>query len=59
MAGLCLAGALLIRGTATYDPEFAERTVFVLGMHGQIFLALILLTALCGAIVAVWRNAER
>ncbi|ASF12574.1 hypothetical protein NBRGN_016_02370 [Nocardia brasiliensis NBRC 14402] len=56
---LGMAGALLFPDTATYDPEFAERTVFVLGMHGQIFLALILLTVLFGAIVAVWRNSER
>ncbi|MBF6128384.1 DUF6640 family protein [Nocardia brasiliensis] len=55
---LGMAGALLFPDTATYDPEFAGRTVFVLGMHGQIFLALILLTALFGATAAVWRNAD-
>ncbi|MGW4844565.1 DUF6640 family protein [Nocardia brasiliensis] len=55
---LGMAGALLFPDTATYDPEFAEQTVFVLGMHGQIFLALILLTALFGATVEVWRRAD-
>ncbi|WP_063061457.1 DUF6640 family protein [Nocardia sienata] len=55
---LGMAGALLFPDTATYDPEFADRTLFVLGLHGQIVLALILLTALLGAVVASWRRAD-
>ncbi|MDA0563877.1 hypothetical protein LG943_05985 [Streptomonospora sp. S1-112] len=45
-----MLAAPLFPGTATYDPEFADRTVFVLGLHGQIFLALVLLTALLAAV---------
>lgn len=55
---LGMAGALLFPGTATYDPEFADRTLFILGLHGQVFMALILLTALLGASVASWRRAN-
>jgi hypothetical protein len=53
---LGMLGALLFPGTATYDPEFADDTVFVLGLHGQVFLALVLLVAL---LVAVAGNARR
>jgi hypothetical protein len=52
---LGMLAALLFPGTATYDPEFADRTVFVLGLHGQVFLALVLLLALLGAVAAVLR----
>ncbi|WP_327151790.1 hypothetical protein [Nocardia sp. NBC_01329] len=55
---LGMAGALLFPDTATYDPEFADRTFFVLGVHGQVFMALILLTALLGAVAASWRHAN-
>lgn len=55
---LGIAGALLFPDTATYDPEFADRTLFVFGLHGQIVLALILLTALLGAVVASWQHAD-
>jgi hypothetical protein len=50
---LGMLGALLFPGTATYDPEFADGTVFVLGMHGQVFLALVLLAAL---VTATWAS---
>jgi hypothetical protein len=46
---LGMLGALLFPGTATYDAEFAGDTVFVLGLHGQVFLALVLLAALLAA----------
>ncbi|MFI2236676.1 DUF6640 family protein [Streptomyces chrestomyceticus] len=49
---LGMFGALAFPGTATYDPEFADRTVFVLGMHGQVFMAVVLLLALLGAAAA-------
>ncbi|MBG0815442.1 DUF6640 family protein [Planomonospora sp. ID82291] len=52
---LGMAGALLFPGTATYDPEFAERTVFVLGLHGQVFMAIVLLLILSGAAAAIGR----
>ncbi|MGI5221986.1 DUF6640 family protein [Nocardia sp. CA-290969] len=48
--------ALVFPGTATYDPEFHDRTLFVLGLHGQVFLAIILLVALIVASVAVFRT---
>jgi hypothetical protein len=47
---LGMLGALLFPGTATYDPEFADDTVFVLGLHGQVFLAVVLLVALLVAV---------
>ncbi|TWF75819.1 hypothetical protein FHX44_111704 [Pseudonocardia hierapolitana] len=53
---LGMLGALLFPGTATYDPEFADDTVFVLGLHGQVFLALVLLVTL---LVAVAGDARR
>ncbi|GAA5100052.1 DUF6640 family protein [Nocardia iowensis] len=56
---LGMAGALLFPETATHDPEFAAQTVFILGLHGQLFLALILLAALLGALVVSWRRAIR
>jgi hypothetical protein len=52
---LGMLGALLFPGTATHDPEFADRTVFVLGLHGQVFLALVLLAALLAATAAALR----
>lgn len=52
---LGMAGALLFPGTATYDPEFAERTLFILGLHGQVFLAVVLLAVLLGATAATLR----
>lgn len=55
---LGMAGALLFPDTATYDPEFADRTLFVLGLHGQVFMALILLTILLAAAVATWRYTD-
>lgn len=55
---LGMTGALLFPDTATYDPEFADRTLFVLGLHGQVFMALILLTALLSASAASWRRAD-
>ncbi|MEV4475872.1 hypothetical protein [Nonomuraea sp. NPDC049504] len=54
---LGMVGALLLPGTATYDPEFAGRTVFVLGLHGQVFMAIVLLLALLVATAAVLRSA--
>ncbi|MEV4806247.1 DUF6640 family protein [Nonomuraea sp. NPDC049421] len=54
---LGMVGALLFPGTATYDPEFAGRTVFVLGLHGQVFLAIVLLLALLVATAAALRSA--
>lgn len=53
---LGMLGALLFPGTATHDPEFAGRTVFVLGLHGQVFMAVALLLVLLGAAVAVARG---
>ena len=53
---LGMLGALLFPGTATYDPEFADDTVFVLGLHGQVFLALVLLAAL---VTATWASTRR
>ncbi|MFD0884996.1 DUF6640 family protein [Streptosporangium algeriense] len=52
---LGMIGALLFPGTATYDPEFAGRTVFVLGLHGQVFMAIVLLLALLVAVAATLR----
>lgn len=52
---LGMLGALLFPGTAAYDPEFAEDTVFVLGLHGQIFLAIAVLLTLLGAAGAALR----
>ncbi|MBB5075013.1 DUF6640 family protein [Nonomuraea endophytica] len=53
---LGMIGALLFPGTATYDPEFADHTVFVLGLHGQVFMAIVLLTALLIATAATLRT---
>lgn len=55
---LGMLGALLFPGTATYDPEFADDTVFVLGLHGQVFLALVLLVALLVAVAAASRDSR-
>lgn len=54
---LGMVGAPAFPGTATYDPEFAGRTVFVLGLHGQVFMAIVLLLALLVATAAVLRSA--
>ncbi|SEH02065.1 hypothetical protein SAMN05444920_123121 [Nonomuraea solani] len=56
---LGMIGALLFPGTATYDPEFSGRTVFVLGLHGQVFMAAVLLLALTGATAATLRASRR
>ncbi|MFD9941050.1 DUF6640 family protein [Nonomuraea sp. NPDC059023] len=53
---LGMIGALLFPGTATYDPEFAGRTVFVLGLHGQVFMAIVLLLVLLAAAAATLRH---
>ncbi|GAA2790035.1 DUF6640 family protein [Nonomuraea dietziae] len=53
---LGMLGALLFPGTATYDPEFSEKTVFVLGMHEQVFMALVLLVTLLSAAAAPLRH---
>jgi len=53
---LGMLGALLFPGTATHDPEFADDTVFILGLHGQVFLALVLLVALGAAVVGSLRR---
>lgn len=50
-----MIAALVFPGTATYDPEFHDRTLFILGLHGQVFLAIILLTALITVAVGVFR----
>ncbi|MEU0509366.1 MULTISPECIES: DUF6640 family protein [unclassified Amycolatopsis] len=52
---LGMVGALAFPGTATHDPEFADRTLFVLGMHGQVFLAIVLLLVLLAATVLAAR----
>jgi hypothetical protein len=52
---LGMISALLFPGTATYDPEFADRTVFVLGLHGQVLMAIVLLLALLVATAATLR----
>jgi hypothetical protein len=54
---LGMLGALLFPGTATYDPEFADDTVFILGLHGQVFLALVLLVALGAAVAGSTRRS--
>ncbi|UBU15286.1 DUF6640 family protein [Nonomuraea gerenzanensis] len=41
--------ALLFPGTAGYDPEFRDETQFVLGLHGQLFMALVTLVILAVA----------
>ncbi|MBP2338180.1 hypothetical protein JOF41_004358 [Saccharothrix coeruleofusca] len=46
--------AALFPGTAVNDPEFADRTASVLGLHAQLFLALVLvalLGAACGLVL--------
>ncbi|WP_283136942.1 DUF6640 family protein [Rhizohabitans arisaemae] len=52
---LGMFGALLFPGTAAYDPEFADRTVFVLGLHGQVFMAAVLTLVLIGAAATALR----
>ncbi|MGN9766100.1 DUF6640 family protein [Micromonospora sp. SD12] len=52
---LGMLGALLFPGTAAYDPEFADQTVFVLGLHGQIFMAVVLLLVLIGSAAGALR----
>ncbi|MFB4265750.1 DUF6640 family protein [Nonomuraea sp. GTA35] len=53
--------ALLFPGTATYDPEFGDETQFVLGLHGQMFMALVTLAILAFATVlaSAARRRER
>ncbi|MFH8569569.1 DUF6640 family protein [Streptomyces sp. NPDC017993] len=53
---LGMIGALLFPGTATYDPEFSDQTRFILGVHGQVFMAIILTLALLGATAATLRT---
>ncbi|GAB3569175.1 hypothetical protein GCM10027445_20560 [Amycolatopsis endophytica] len=53
---LGMLGALLFPGTATYDPEFAGRTLFVLGLHGQVVLAIVVILILLGAAAAALRT---
>ncbi len=53
---LGMIGALLFPGTATYDPEFAEDTLFVFGVHGQVLMAIVLIFVLLGAAVATLRS---
>jgi hypothetical protein len=43
--------ALLFTGTASYDSEFGGDTTFVLGMHGQLFMAVVTLVVLAVATV--------
>lgn len=56
---LSMIGALLFPGTAAYDPEFATQTLFVLGMHGQVFMAVVLILALLAATAATLRTPTR
>lgn len=56
---LGMLGALLFPDTATHDPEFAEHTLFILGLHGQVFMAIVLLLALLGAAAAITAHAPR
>jgi hypothetical protein len=56
---LGMFGALLFPGTAAYDPEFADDSVFVLGLPGQVFLALVLLVALLAAVARASTGARR
>jgi hypothetical protein len=51
-----VSGAPAFPDTAAYDPEFAGRTTFVLGLHGQLFLAVVLLVALAGGAVTAWHT---
>ncbi|MFI0976880.1 DUF6640 family protein [Streptomyces sp. NPDC021093] len=53
---LSMIGALLFPGTATYDPEFSNQTLFILGVHGQVFMAITLILALLGATAATLRT---
>lgn len=52
---LGMLGALAFPETAAYDPEFADRTLFILGVHGQLAMAAILLLALLVATVVTVR----
>ncbi|UNS97480.1 hypothetical protein MMF93_13990 [Streptomyces tubbatahanensis] len=56
---LSMIGALLFPGTATYDPEFSTRTLFVLGVHGQVVMALVLTLVLLAATAATLRTPTR
>lgn len=53
---LAMLGALLFPGTATHDAEFADQTVFVLGLHGQVFMAIVPMLVLTGAAAATRRT---
>ncbi|MEV4398896.1 DUF6640 family protein [Nonomuraea sp. NPDC049607] len=51
--------ALLFPGTATYDPEFKDETQFVLGLHGQLFMAAVTCVILAIAVLlAVTRRPQ-
>ncbi|WP_280507583.1 DUF6640 family protein [Nocardia flavorosea] len=50
-----MIAALGFPETATYDPEFREETLFILGLHGQVALAIILLVAVGGAVFGILR----
>ncbi|SOD61171.1 hypothetical protein SAMN06297387_10310 [Streptomyces zhaozhouensis] len=56
---LGMIGALLFPATATHDAEFADETLFVLGLHGQVFLAISLLLALLVAATATLRTSPK
>jgi hypothetical protein len=51
--------ALLFPGAATYDPQFKAETQFVLGLHGQVFLALVTLAGLAVAVILAQTRASR
>ncbi|KAA2264031.1 hypothetical protein F0L68_08545 [Solihabitans fulvus] len=51
--------AMLFPGTATYDPEFRGATRFVLGMHGQVFEALLTLVLLAVAVLLATAGRRR
>lgn len=53
---LGMVGALPFPDTATYDPEFADQTLFILGLHGQVLMAIALLLILLGAATATLRT---
>lgn len=55
---LSMVSALLFPGTATYDPEFSNQTLFILGVHGQVFMAITLTLALLGATAATLRTGR-
>jgi hypothetical protein len=56
---LGMFGALLLPGTATHDPEFEGDYMTVFGLHGQIFLAIVLLALLLLAVFGVLRSSPQ